>query len=110
MLERQELHCHNCSNYVQFDIDTELDGNHVLTCPVCQHEHCRVVTKGKISDARWDQRNEVWVTNTMSSTSYNVSNINNYTVTNITSSSSTMYHGRYTSVHMYQSWTNARGC
>jgi len=57
MLERQELYCHNCGKYVQFSIDTELDGNHVLTCPDCGHEHCRVVRHGRVTDIRWGQRN-----------------------------------------------------
>src|SRR5690606_3710623 len=55
--ERQELWCHDCENYVQFDIDVSLDGNHVLECPRCGHEHCRVVRNGKITDIRWDSRN-----------------------------------------------------
>ena len=57
MIERQELHCHDCDQYVQFDMDTEINGNHVLECPVCGHEHCRVVQDGIITDVRWDQRN-----------------------------------------------------
>ena len=57
-IERQELFCHACSKYVQFDLDLGLDGNHVLNCPNCGHEHCRVVKNGKITDVRWDQRNE----------------------------------------------------
>jgi hypothetical protein len=57
MIERQELHCHNCSKYVQFNLDTDLDGKHVLKCPNCGHEHCRYVNKGVISDSRWDSRN-----------------------------------------------------
>ena len=56
-IERQELHCHECGKYVQFDLDLSMDGNHVLKCPNCGHEHCRVVQKGKITDTRWDQRN-----------------------------------------------------
>lgn len=56
-IERQEIHCHNCDRYVQFDIDTGLNGRHVLNCPVCGHEHCRIVRDGKITDERWDQRN-----------------------------------------------------
>lgn len=56
-IERQELYCHDCGNYVQFDIDMSLNGNHVLTCPVCGHEHCRVVYNGHITDIRWDSRN-----------------------------------------------------
>jgi hypothetical protein len=56
-VERQELHCHACDRYVQFDIDLALNGNHVLNCPNCGHEHCRVVKDGKITDERWDSRN-----------------------------------------------------
>jgi len=57
MIERQELHCHACNQYVQFDIEMEIDGNHVLKCPNCGHEHCRVVKNGIITGERWAQRN-----------------------------------------------------
>lgn len=53
MLERQELYCHHCENYVQFNLDTELNGEHILNCPVCGHKHYRYVNDGKISDKRW---------------------------------------------------------
>ena len=56
-LESQELHCHNCNNYVQFKLDMGLNGNHVLNCPKCGHQHCRVVKDGKITSERWDSRN-----------------------------------------------------
>lgn len=55
MMERQELHCHNCNKYVQFSIDTEKDGQHILKCPNCGHEHYRVVRNGKITGERWGQ-------------------------------------------------------
>lgn len=57
MDERQEIHCHACGKWVQFNIDTEMDGKHVLDCPSCGHEHCRFVDAGRITDQRWDQRN-----------------------------------------------------
>jgi DNA-directed RNA polymerase subunit RPC12/RpoP len=57
MKERQELWCHECQRYVQFDIDVELNGNHVIVCPNCGHEHCRVVRNGVVTEARWDNRN-----------------------------------------------------
>ena len=60
MNERQEIYCHECDRYVQFNIDTSLNGNHVLRCPNCGHEHCRVVTDGVITDGRWDRRNNNW--------------------------------------------------
>ena len=56
-MERQELFCHNCRRYVNFLLDTELDGNHIIVCPNCKHEHCRVGRNGIITDDRWDQRN-----------------------------------------------------
>jgi len=55
--ERQELHCHACDQYVQFDIDVEQNGDHVIICPNCGHEHCRVIRDGIITEARWDSRN-----------------------------------------------------
>ena len=43
--------------YVQFDLDLSLNGNHVLNCPNCGHEHCRVVRNGVITGDRWDSSN-----------------------------------------------------
>jgi hypothetical protein len=60
-IEKQEIYCHNCNSYVQFPMDLSLNGNHVLKCPNCQHEHCRVVKDGVITGDRWDQRNgDTW--------------------------------------------------
>ncbi len=56
-IENQEIYCHNCDRYVQFPIDLSMNGNHVLHCPNCNHEHCRVVRGGVITGDRWDQRN-----------------------------------------------------
>jgi len=70
MNERQELHCHSCNNYVQFDLDMELNGNHVLECPKCGHEHCRVVENGKITGDRWSSRNGNGLTFTVTNTSF----------------------------------------
>ena len=89
-LRRQELYCHDCGRYVQFDVDLSLDGNHILSCPNCSHEHCRVVKDGEITDIRWDSRNPTYV---VTSTSY--SYVSNYD----TCTSST--------VHLYQAWMNA---
>lgn len=79
-MERQELFCHNCRKYVQFLLDTEIDGNHVIKCPNCGHEHCRVVKNGVVTEDRWDSRNGPTIqvsrnaiTFSSSSTSSNVS-------------------------------------
>lgn len=91
---RQELWCHNCENYVQFTIDEALDGNHVIECPKCNHEHCRVVRNGRITDIRWDQRNGamgmVW----------NATNTTYAAASTFTTASST------TDVFLYAAWTN----
>ena len=52
-IEKQELHCHACDRYVQFEIDTSLNGNHTIKCPNCGHEHYRVVKDGIITAERW---------------------------------------------------------
>jgi hypothetical protein len=102
MVERQELHCHNCDRYVQFDIDTSLNGRHVLNCPNCGHEHCRIVNNGIISDERWDSRND------------NIPNImiNTYTIMTTAASTYTLYSGTTaasgtTDSAVYASWMNS---
>ena len=90
-IERQELWCHDCQHYVQFDMDLSLNGNHVLNCPNCGHEHCRVVKDGVITDIRWASRNNR-IPITASTLSYTVIS----TFTTCASSNS----------FLYQSWTN----
>jgi len=51
--ERQELYCHACNHFVQFNLDLSLDGKHVLKCPNCDHEHYRIVENGMITADRW---------------------------------------------------------
>ena len=99
MLERQELWCHDCNRYVQFDIDVSLNGNHVITCPNCKHEHCRVVRNGRITDIRWDQMNRApaWTgTNYYSATSVGTSTTSTYATYTGTGTSS--------SAITYSSW------
>jgi hypothetical protein len=90
-VERQELWCHNCSRYVQFSVDLELNGRHIIKCPNCDHEHYRVVNKGVITEERWGSSNNIptyFVTNTtfsmISITSSTATNINFYAWTGST--------------------------
>lgn len=53
MSDRQELYCHNCQRYVQFQFDNQVDGNYTIVCPQCGHEHHRVAKGGKITGERW---------------------------------------------------------
>ena len=59
--EKQELYCHNCDRYIQFNLDEERDGAHEIKCPNCGHIHCRIVENGKVTEARWDSRNGGWI-------------------------------------------------
>lgn len=79
---RQELYCHACDHHVQFVCDLSLDGNHVLNCPNCGHEHCRVVKDGVITDIRWDSRNGP--THQIASTATSFSVIATYTASSST--------------------------
>ena len=99
MIEKQELYCHECGNYVQFTIDTELNGNHVLNCPKCGHEHCRVVKDGKITGDRWDSKNGTINTYCVTGSTWSASST--WTTYNSTTSDST---GRY---FLYAAWANA---
>jgi len=77
-IEMQELYCHNCGNYVQFPIDLSLNGNHVLHCPSCNHEHCRVVKDGVITGERWDDRNgqSFWISSNVTTSSSTTASTN----------------------------------
>jgi len=92
MIERQELHCHNCNQYVQFNLDLELNGKHILTCPKCGHEHYRYVYNGKISDKRWGQ----------DPSQNNVYNVSALTTTQTSTSTFSRYQGG--STFLYGAW------
>ena len=53
---RTDMYCHECTLNFVTRLDLRLDGNHVIHCPHCGHEHCRVVTGGVVSGERWDSR------------------------------------------------------
>lgn len=50
------LYCHECSKNFVALLDFTLEGNHVVECPHCGHEHCRVITNGKVTGDRWSSR------------------------------------------------------
>jgi len=67
-IQRQELWCHGCDNYVQFDIDLSLNGNHEFACPVCGHKHYRYVENGRITSTRWQSSGPIIYVNANSIT------------------------------------------
>jgi len=50
------MDCHECHNQFVALLDFGIEGNHIVECPVCGHEHCRVIEKGKITEERWSSR------------------------------------------------------
>jgi hypothetical protein len=99
-MEKQELFCHACGKYVQFDVP-ETDGNLCVVCPNCKHEHCRVVKDGVITEDRWDSRNGIsngMVMYATGTSSTGTSFISSYTLTASTTSGSSTF--------IAQSWLN----
>ena len=56
MLERTDMHCHHCHKAFIAQLDFGLTGNHIVECPYCGHEHCRVIKDGKVTGERWESR------------------------------------------------------
>lgn len=52
-LQRTEIHCHSCSKNFVAELDLDINGDHVIECAHCGHEHMRTVKDGKITEARW---------------------------------------------------------
>lgn len=102
MISRQELYCHCCSRYVQFDVDMELNGYHVLTCPVCGHLHYREVVNGEITENRWGSSNAAIATNSFPVTNVTSSHFSTWNTYSGTSSTI----NTNSSIFLYQSWLN----
>jgi DNA-directed RNA polymerase subunit RPC12/RpoP len=104
--EKQELHCHNCDCYVQFEIDTQQNGNHEIRCPNCGHIHYRLVVNGIITESRWNPNNNVLIGNVYTGTLYTATIISygttsvygNYVINSPSSSDCTVF--------TYGSWGN----
>jgi hypothetical protein len=54
---RTPLWCHECQRDFSAVLDYDCTGNHVIFCPHCRHEHCRVIEEGVVTSDRWDSRN-----------------------------------------------------
>jgi DNA-directed RNA polymerase subunit RPC12/RpoP len=51
---RTDISCTNCSKPFIAQIDFAVDGNHVINCPHCNHEHFREIKVGTVTDVRWN--------------------------------------------------------
>lgn len=57
-IQRTEMHCHNCSKTFVAELNLDINGNYVIECAHCGHEHCRTIKNGKITETRWEGRND----------------------------------------------------
>lgn len=55
---RTDMLCTECRKNFIAQLDMGVDGNHVMECPYCGHEHCRVVKNGAVTEERWDSREQ----------------------------------------------------
>jgi transcription elongation factor Elf1 len=50
-----EFNCYVCSHYLYPRMNISLDGNYIVNCPVCGHQHYRTIRDGYITSDRFDQ-------------------------------------------------------
>jgi DNA-directed RNA polymerase subunit RPC12/RpoP len=55
---RTDLNCTECNATFIAQLDFSIDGNHIVECPYCGHEHCRVIKNGKVTGDRWSTRDQ----------------------------------------------------
>lgn len=56
---RTDMNCTNCHKNFIAELDFGVDGNHVVECPYCAHEHCRVIKDGVVTSDRWGSHNHL---------------------------------------------------
>ena len=57
-IRRTEMFCHFCNTTFVAELDFDINGNHEIFCPHCDHIHCRTIKDGKITGIRWANRND----------------------------------------------------
>lgn len=55
---RSDLHCTDCGKSFVARFDNAIDGNHIVVCPWCGHQHCRVIKAGTVTGDRFDSKVE----------------------------------------------------
>lgn len=55
---RTDMNCTECYKNFIVQLDFGIDGNHIVECPYCMHEHCRVIKNGEVTGDRWSSREQ----------------------------------------------------
>jgi DNA-directed RNA polymerase subunit RPC12/RpoP len=53
---RTNAHCTECQKTFIAELNFDIEGNHIIICPHCGHEHCRTIKNGIITEDRWDTK------------------------------------------------------
>lgn len=65
------MYCTECHKNFIAEIDWDINGNHVIECAWCAHEHCRVIKNGVMTEERWSSRDQRPFTRARSSWKHN---------------------------------------
>jgi 4-hydroxy-3-methylbut-2-en-1-yl diphosphate synthase IspG/GcpE len=95
MMERQELYCHECDQYIQFNMDLGLDGCHTIRCPNCGHLHYRVTQDGKSTSERWKSSQNQYQVSIRTITSTGSSTFATYTGSATDAGTNSMFYGSW---------------
>jgi hypothetical protein len=92
---------------VQFTLDDGLDGNHIITCPKCGHEHYRVIKNGEVTGERYSPYNgATFYASTITYTA--ISSEMTYASSSTDTNSSFLY-GSWASTGTAMGWTSTAG-
>lgn len=56
-VQRTDVDCTNCSKVFVAKINHDINGNHKILCPLCGHEHWRIIKKGVVTGDRFGSQN-----------------------------------------------------
>lgn len=83
---KTNLHCHNCGGYFDAEFDESINGDHVVYCPNCGHDHYRTIKDGIVTAERWGQSPNQPSSQGSQGTYYIQGTVSNFTVTSGTNS------------------------
>ena len=55
-IKRTNVPCTDCRKNFVAKINYDLNGNHVIKCPLCGHLHYRTIKNGVVTGDRWDSQ------------------------------------------------------
>lgn len=56
-LVRTDMNCTNCQKNFIAEIDHDVNGDYIIHCPHCDHQHYRTIKDGVMTETRWGSDN-----------------------------------------------------